>query len=56
MRTSQVYTGVKVVDAELEFDGKVGTVIGDGDEEGTVKVRFDDGQVFDFKQTSLQGL
>lgn len=54
-----VYSAVKVVDAELERNGQVGTYLGPADVAGESVVRFDDdvtGAHDTFANTSLQVL
>lgn len=52
----QVYTGVKVVDAELERHDMVGVVVSASPEGTPISVKFDDGVVEEFELDQLVGL
>lgn len=52
----QVYTGVKVVDEELERHDMVGVVVSASPEGTPISVKFDDGVIEEFDSAQLVGL
>jgi hypothetical protein len=52
----QVYTGVKVVDAELERHDMAGVVVSASPDGTPISVKFDDGVVEEFELDQLVGL